>query len=182
MPSLGMFAFKNDHCICKTLTSQRLHQVGELTRAAGDDSFVHSLRFQALLPGVLKGRDLRGGFLAALFLEEHVVAGVGVEGRIKVNQVNAGVRDVVAKDVQIIAKIELICSFHLGRAYHNLCAGCISMRTARAPEVGGGASRSAPTEACGIGDRGGSRTAPTGRPPPELPTPNRKLESQPADY
>jgi len=50
--------------------------------------------------------------MAALFLEEHVIAGVGVEGWVKVNQVNAGVRDVVAKNLKVIVKIELIVSIH----------------------------------------------------------------------
>ena len=44
-------------------------------------SLVHGLGFDAPLPGVLEGGDLRGGLLAALLLEKHVVAGVGVEGR-----------------------------------------------------------------------------------------------------
>jgi hypothetical protein len=63
--------------------------------------------------------DLRGGFLAALFLEEDVVGGVGVEGWVEVNQINARVRDVVAKNFQVIAKIELVLSIHFRRAYHN---------------------------------------------------------------
>ena len=41
----------------------RLHQVGELARAALDDFLVNAFRLQAPLPGVLKSGDLRGGFL-----------------------------------------------------------------------------------------------------------------------
>ena len=46
--------------------------------------------------------------LAALFLEEDVVIGVGVEGRVEIDEVNAGVGDVVAQDVQIVTEVEFV--------------------------------------------------------------------------
>jgi hypothetical protein len=52
--------------------------------------------------------------------QEHVVIGVGVERRVEVNQINAGIRDVLAKNAQVVAKIELIFSIYLRGAYHNL--------------------------------------------------------------
>jgi hypothetical protein len=110
------------HVIATEEGKQRLHQVRELPGAAGYDFLVHRLGLHAPLPRILKRHDLRGGFFAALFLEEHVVGGVGVEGRVEVNQVNAGVRDVVAKNVQVIAKLELVFAVHLRRAYHILRA------------------------------------------------------------
>jgi len=108
------------HCIAAKRARQRLHQVGELARAAGDDFLVYGLGFHAPLPCVLKGCDLRGGFFAALFLEKDVVVGVGIEGWVKVNQVDTGVRDVVAKNFKVIAKIKPILSIHLRKAYHKL--------------------------------------------------------------
>ncbi len=101
---------------------QSLHQISELGRAAGHDFLVHRFCFDAPLPGVLKSRDLRGGFLAALLLKEDVVVGVGLERRVKVNQVDAGIRDVFAKNIQVIGKIDFIRFVHLRRAYHNLSA------------------------------------------------------------
>jgi hypothetical protein len=61
---------------------------------------------------------LRGGFLAALFLEKHVVSSIGVEGRIEVDEVNAGVPHLAAQDVKIIAKVESVLLIHCERAYH----------------------------------------------------------------
>jgi len=106
------------HVVAAEEGEQRLHEVGELARAAGDDLLVHCFRLQAPLPGVLEGGDLRGGFLAALFLEEHVVGGVGVEGRVQVDQVNARPRHLAAQDVKIIAKVESVFPVHYERAYH----------------------------------------------------------------
>ncbi len=65
---------------------------------------------------VLKGHDLRGGFLAALFLEEHVVRGAGIKRRVEVDQVNARVLDVVSKDFQVVAEIKLVLGVHDGVA------------------------------------------------------------------
>ena len=56
---------------------------------------------------------MRGGFLPALFLEENVVAGVGVERRVEVDQVHAGVRDVLAQDFEVVAEIEHVLFGHL---------------------------------------------------------------------
>ena len=64
------------------------------------------------------GGDTRGGILAALFLEEDVVSGVGVEGRVEVDQVNAGVRHLATQDVKIVAKVESVFPVHFQPAYH----------------------------------------------------------------
>ena len=108
------------HIVAAQERQQCLHQISQLTWPARDRFLVDRLRFQAPLPCILKGGNLRGGFLAALFLEKDVIVGVGVKGRIKVNQVNAGVRDVITKNTQIIAKVEFVCTVHFRRAYHNL--------------------------------------------------------------
>ena len=67
------------------------------------------------LPGVLEGGDLGRGLLPALFGEEDVVGGVGVEGRVQVNQVNRAHRDVVApENLQVVPEKKLILpGFHL---------------------------------------------------------------------
>ena len=67
-----------------------------------------SLRFTGLLFCVHESGNLGGGLLAALFLEEDVVVGVGVEGRVEVDEVNAGVGDVITQDFEVIAEVELI--------------------------------------------------------------------------
>lgn len=59
-----------------------------------------------------KRRDLRGGFFAALLLEEHVVGGAGIERRVEVNQIHARVGDVLAQNFQIIAEVELVLVVH----------------------------------------------------------------------
>ena len=113
------------------LTSSACRTEAFGTSLVGDDFPTHRLGFQAPLPLVLKGRHLRdtkqlksrrAGLRALryILLEKHVVAGAGVEGRVKVNQVNAGVSDVLTKNIQIVAKIELILFIHLRRACHNL--------------------------------------------------------------
>ena len=60
------------------------------------------------MPGVLEGGDLRGGFLAGALAEEDVVRGVGVEGRVQVNQVDALIADVLAEDVQVVAEVKAV--------------------------------------------------------------------------
>ena len=45
--------------------------------------------------------NLGGGSLAGALAEEDVVGGVGVEGRIEVDEVDALVGDVLAEDVQV---------------------------------------------------------------------------------
>ena len=62
--------------------------------------------------GVLEGHDLGGGFFAGLFLKEHVVCRIGIERRVEVNQINAGVSNIFAEILQIVAKIELILAIH----------------------------------------------------------------------
>jgi hypothetical protein len=37
-----------------------------------------------------------------------IVGGAGVEGRVEVNQIHAGVRDILAEDFQIVAEVKLV--------------------------------------------------------------------------
>ena len=60
------------------------------------------------MPGVLKGGNLRRRLLTIPFREKDIVVGVGVKGRIQINQVNAGVRHLLPQDAQVVAEVEFI--------------------------------------------------------------------------
>ena len=96
------------HVVVAEEGAHGLEEVGELTGGVGYKILIGALRFKTPVPGVLEGGNLGGGLLACLFLEEDVVVGVGVEGRVKIDEVNAGVGDVVAQDVEVVAEVELV--------------------------------------------------------------------------
>ena len=79
-----------------------------LPQAALDDFPVNRLRLLAPLPRILKRHDLRGGFFPALFLEEDVVGGAGIERWVEVDQVNTGIRHILPQNSQIVAEVELV--------------------------------------------------------------------------
>jgi hypothetical protein len=58
------------------------------------------------VPGVLEGQELGIGLPPRLILEDDVVVPVRVEGRVEVDQIDALVRDVAAKDVEVVAVVE----------------------------------------------------------------------------
>ena len=58
--------------------------------------------------GVLDGAGLGGGVLAGALFEEDVVGGVGVEGRVEVDEVEGLSGDVVSEDGQGVAEVELV--------------------------------------------------------------------------
>jgi hypothetical protein len=60
------------------------------------------------LPRVLKSHDLGTGAGAVFFGEEDVVILSAVEGRVKVDEIDRLVLDVLTEDGQVIAVIELI--------------------------------------------------------------------------
>ena len=60
------------------------------------------------VPGVVEGLDLRGAGVAGRPLEQDVVAGVRVERRVEVDEVDARGRDVVAQDLQVVAVVEVV--------------------------------------------------------------------------
>ena len=64
--------------------------------------------FNAPMPSVVERGDLRRRLFAALLAEEDVVGGVGVEGRVEVDQVDAFVGDVLAQDVEVVAEVEFV--------------------------------------------------------------------------
>ena len=60
------------------------------------------------MPGIIEGGDLCRRLFAALFAEQDVIGGVGVEGRVEVDQVNAFSVDVLAQDVEVVAEVEFV--------------------------------------------------------------------------
>jgi len=49
---------------------------------------------------------LRAGLAAVFLREEHVIGGVGIEGRIEVYQIHAFVLDVAPQDIEVITVVE----------------------------------------------------------------------------
>ena len=80
--ALGHHGEIGHHVVVAEEGAHGLEQVGELAGAVGYDILVGALGIEVPVPGVLEGGDLGGGLLAAFFLEEDVVVGVGVEGRV----------------------------------------------------------------------------------------------------
>ena len=67
------------------------------------------------MPGVIEGGDLRGGFLAGFIPEEDVVAAVGVERRVEVDQVYAGRVYLLAQDGEVVPVVEGVQVFSIAR-------------------------------------------------------------------
>ena len=91
---------------------ERPHRVEQVERrrvAAVRDAVERVLRAVVPLPGILERLDLGiGAGGAGRGAEQHIVAGVRIERRVEVDQVDAAVRDVAAQDVQIVAVIKVV--------------------------------------------------------------------------
>lgn len=61
-------------------------------------------------PGVGKGVELRLAHLAARLAEEDVVVGVGVKGRVEVNQIDAGVGEFlpIPEPFEVVPEVEAV--------------------------------------------------------------------------
>ena len=57
------------------------------------------------MPRVFEGQQLGIGLAAPLVVEDDVVVAVAVEGRVEVDQVDAGVGQVAAQDVEVVAGV-----------------------------------------------------------------------------
>ena len=105
--ALGHHGEVGHHVVVAEEGAHGLEQVWQLSGGVGHDVLVGALGIEVPVPSVFEGGDLGGGLLAAFFLEEDVVVGVGFEGRVEVDEVNAGVGDVVAEDVEVVTEVEL---------------------------------------------------------------------------
>ena len=109
------------------VTAQELAQGRDHVLDAGrsvaveyDLVLVGALRFQRPVPGVGERPDLRRRLLAGLLPEQHVVVGVGIEGRVEVDEIDRLVGEVLSHDAQIVAVVE--CVGHGSCAFLNRCA------------------------------------------------------------
>ncbi len=61
-------------------------------------------------PGVDEGVELRLAYFAAGLAEEDVVIGVGVEGRLEVDQIDAGVGELfrVPEPLEVVPEVEAV--------------------------------------------------------------------------
>ena len=161
-------------------------QFAGLGRPGGDYVAVSQLRVPAPAPGVVKGGDLRRRGVAAAFPEQHIVGGVRVEGRVQVNQVNAGVGDLFPQYGEVVAVVEPVRgglrrhSSRLHRRQRRSVSGIIADRPSgarRAAGVGIGAGQSARRRRSPTGKRRpGGRDA---KPPPGIGWPSAQLRSAP---
>ena len=83
-------------------------QFADLAALLGYDILIGKLGLDAPAPCVVEGGDLRRRLLAAALAEEDIVRGVGVEGRVEVDEVNALVGDMLPQDVEIVAEVEVV--------------------------------------------------------------------------
>ena len=104
--ALGHHREVGHHVVLAEELAHRLEQVGETLGALHDDLPVGDLGLDAPVPGVVEGVDLGGGGLAARLLEEDVVGGVRVEGRVEVDEVDALVLHALAQDGEVVAEVE----------------------------------------------------------------------------
>ena len=102
--ALGHHREVGHHVVLAEEVSHGLEQFAELVGSLGDDFLVGALGLEGPVPGVVEGGDLGGGFLAGAFFEEDVVGGVGVEGRVEVDQVDGLVGDVVRRTLRLSPK------------------------------------------------------------------------------
>ena len=101
------------HLIAIDQVQQRFNRRRNLLRRIGDQVAVGRFGGFAPMPGVFEGGDLGFAVGAAFSFEEHIVIAIAVEGRVKVDEVDAGIGKVfaVAQDLQVVAVIEPV--FHL---------------------------------------------------------------------
>ena len=86
-----------------------LEHVREALRAAVQNNLlVLPSYFVPPLPRVSECLDLRDGLRGITLAEQDVVGGVGVEGRIEVDEIDGLIRDMLPHNRQIIPEVELV--------------------------------------------------------------------------
>ena len=155
---LGHHGEVGHHVVLAEELAQGGEEAADLVGSASDHVLVGGLGLPAPVPGVLEGGDLGGGFLAGALAEEDVVGGVGVEGRVQVDEVDGFVGDVLAEDVQIVAEVEAVGGFVGGGGGHGRAVPWVRRTCAHVTPTGlGGCLRN--------DSNGGLRRARFGRPP-----------------
>ena len=112
-----------------------MHHLGD--PAAGFDNFrVNTSGAFVPPPSVLERLNLRCRLRPITFCEQHVVAGVRVEGRIEVDQVDGLVVDVATEDVQVVAVVELVLGHGRSRCIGHPAWQVYAASSSRALELG----------------------------------------------
>ena len=83
------------------------HHLNDDDVLAGVDELMVGLGGVGPAPGIGKGVELCLAYFAAGFAKEDVVIGIGIKRRVKINEIDAGVRELrgVPKPSEIIAEI-----------------------------------------------------------------------------
>ena len=101
------------------ITDEGGNQVDQTLVGASHEVGVKVFGAAAPVPAVLEGCDLGVAVAAGFVAEEDVVAAVGVEGRVEVDEVDGGVGEVVgvAQDGEVVAVEEGVGVGHAGLAW-----------------------------------------------------------------
>jgi len=88
------------------------HHLNDDDVLAGVDELMVGLGGVGPAPGIGKGVELCLAYFAAGFAKEDVVIGIGIKRRVKINEIDAGVRELrgVPKPSEIIAEIQPVHS------------------------------------------------------------------------
>lgn len=84
----------------------RLHQHMQLVVAALRNVHQRVVRTRPPLPGVVKGFDAGVGASARCALEQHIIGGVGIEGRVQIDKIDRLVLHMRAQHIQIVAIVK----------------------------------------------------------------------------
>ena len=96
------------HVVAPKEVAHGLEQACELFRAVLDHFAECGLGLPSPVPGVLEGGYLGGGAFAGLLFEQNVVRGVGVEGRVEVDEVYRLIGKVVPEDGEVVTVVEYV--------------------------------------------------------------------------
>ena len=106
--SLGHHGEVGHHIVLAEEGAHSCQQFPHFGRPSGNHILIGAFRFQAPVPSVVESSNLGRRLVAAALAKQHVVGGIGIEGRVEINQVNAGVGNVLAEDGQVVAEVEAV--------------------------------------------------------------------------
>ena len=102
----GHHAQVGEHVGAAEEVVEAFEALGDAGVGGAEDLGVFGGGFDVPGPGVLEGLDLGVGLGAVFFGDEDVVVGVGIEGRIEIDQIDGFIFDVAAEDFEVVAVIE----------------------------------------------------------------------------